>query len=387
MAKELAFVLINPYTLRKSRTGGIISRIVVHTGLDLVAARIFCPSQELAEKYADYIRKSPDVIDSFGEVLADYVMRTYTPNPKTGRGHRVMMLLFEGENAVEKVLRATGGLIVGGAGDTVRDTYGDYVTDDLGNLVYVEPAVLIGPTHQFVKDTLALWSQYSESDGGVADFTDDEFSGDGEVQKTLVLIKPDNFRFPSGRPGSILDNFSRSGLKIVAAQVHRMSISEALNFYGPVREILREKLKNKVADMGLEALHEALGLELPPEMHKALADNLGPVYGDQQFFRIIEFMTGLWAPGIDEKEYDQEGNQRCLAIIYKGVNAVEKIRTILGPTDPTKAEPGSVRREYGQDVMVNAAHASDSPENAVREIGIIQPEKDKISVWYQRYFG
>ena len=68
-------------------------------------------------------------------------------------------------------------------------------------------------------------------------------------------------------------------------------------------------------------------------------------------------------------------------------HAVEKIRGILGPTDPSKAQPGSVRREFGRDVMVNAAHASDSPENAARELKIIKPEEDIISVIVNRYYG
>jgi nucleoside diphosphate kinase len=44
---------------------------------------------------------------------------------------------------------------------------------------------------------------------------------------------------------------------------------------------------------------------------------------------------------------------------------------VLGPTDPSKAPPGSIRREFGSTIMVNAAHASDSPENARREMGIV----------------
>ena len=48
-----------------------------------------------------------------------------------------------------------------------------------------------------------------------------------------------------------------------------------------------------------------------------------------------------------------------------------KIRDVLGPTDPSKAPPGSIRREFGQTIMVNAAHASDSEENARREMGIV----------------
>ena len=43
MSSELAFVLINPYTIAKSRTGGVIGRFMSRTGLDLVAARMFAP--------------------------------------------------------------------------------------------------------------------------------------------------------------------------------------------------------------------------------------------------------------------------------------------------------------------------------------------------------
>jgi nucleoside diphosphate kinase len=116
-------------------------------------------------------------------------------------------------------------------------------------------------------------------------------------------------------------------------------------------------------------------------------ETLGPAYADHQFYSIIQFMTGLWAPDVPEAAVEEEGKVRSLAIVYAGENAVEKIRVILGPTDPSKAAPGSVRREFGTDVMVNAAHASDSPENALREMKIIRVEEDTIKRWYQRYFG
>jgi len=67
------------------------------------------------------------------------------------------------------------------------------------------------------------------------------------------------------------------------------------------------------------------------------------------------------------------------------VDAVAKIRDILGTTDPSKARPGSVRREFGSNIMVNAAHASDSPENAEREMAIINVDKDNISPWIEQY--
>ena len=52
MAVELSYVLLTPYSIRKSRTGGIVSRLLSRTGLELVAARMFSPSAELVEKYA-----------------------------------------------------------------------------------------------------------------------------------------------------------------------------------------------------------------------------------------------------------------------------------------------------------------------------------------------
>lgn len=117
-----------------------------------------------------------------------------------------------------------------------------------------------------------------------------------------------------------------------------------------------------------------------------LGETVGPLYGENQFFQIVQFMTGEWPPACSEEDKKKPGKERCLALVYAGVNAVEKIRGILGPTDPSKAQPGSVRREFGQDIMVNAAHASDSPENSAREMKIIKVEQDLIREWTQKYY-
>ena len=60
MAVELSYVLLTPYSIRKSRTGGIVSRLLSRTGLELVAARMFSPSAELVEKYAAGMVTDPD---------------------------------------------------------------------------------------------------------------------------------------------------------------------------------------------------------------------------------------------------------------------------------------------------------------------------------------
>lgn len=57
-----------------------------------------------------------------------------------------------------------------------------------------------------------------------------------------------------------------------------------------------------------------------------------------------------------------------VALRIEGEDAILKIRKIVGSTDPEKAEEGTIRRLYGTDVTINAVHASDTPENAEREI-------------------
>ena len=252
-------------------------------------------------------------------------------------------------------------------------------------VIYFEPSVLVAPSTRSAKHTLALWMEYAESDGGIV--KNALSLPDADVQKTLVIIKPDNFRFPSSRPGNIIDLFSRSGLRIVGAQVHRMSMAEAKEFYGPVQPVLREKLCGRTTDKACAALEREFHFPMPAEVKEALTKTLGPYYGDQQFYEIMKFMTGVWLPDVPEKEMTADGKVRCLALIYAGKDAVDKIRNILGPTDPSKANPGSVRKEYGSDIMVNAAHASDSAENAQREIGIIKPERNLLKQWFDKYYA
>jgi nucleoside diphosphate kinase len=68
-----------------------------------------------------------------------------------------------------------------------------------------------------------------------------------------------------------------------------------------------------------------------------------------------------------------------MILIYEGKDAISKIRNVLGPTDPTKAPGGTVRRDFGHDVMVNTAHASDAPESVVREMKIVKIDQNDLS--------
>ncbi len=369
---QLAYALITPHSLHKSRTGGIIARLVARTNLDLVAARMFAPGPELVREYAELIVTANDPQDRrIQELIREYVLTQFSKDPKTHRRRRVMMLLFKGEDAVRNVRSVVGHFsFQRRGGETIRDTYGDLVVDSDDNVRYFEPAVLAAPTPAEVAAKLRLWARYSDTDGGVLDDVI-SYGPDEKPERTLVLLKPDNFRFPSGRPGNMIDFFSRTGLYIVGIKVHRMSVAQAMEFYGPVREVLRTRLKDRVAGRAREILQRELGLKISATEAEQLGDLLGPICGESQFENIIRFMAGRSPSECEPAQLTAPGPEKCIALVYEGVNAVAKIRDVLGPTDPAKAPPGSIRREFGASIMVNAAHASDSPENARREMRII----------------
>lgn len=387
MAKELAFVLINPYTIAKSRTGGVIARYISRTELNFVAARMFGPGMELVQKYADLVRNAESDHPETCALVADYILKSYAPNSTTGKPRRVMLLLFEGEDAVRKIWEVTGSATMRwGSGETIRDTYGDYITDGEKNVRYFEPAVLVAPTRKRAANTLGLWTKHTEKDGGVIESAFDVPEGE-RVERTLVLIKPDNFRFFSSRPGNIIDMLSVSGLRIVAVKKFSMTVVQAEEFYGPVRETLKEKILEIGAARAGDALAREFGFRLPRPALTGLCEQLVPLFANHEFEKIVQFMTGYKPSDCSEKEKSALGSEACLALVYEGVDAVRKIRSIIGATDPNKASPGSVRREYGSDIMVNAVHASDSADNARREMRIIRVEEDTIKTWVDRYYG
>src|SRR6202522_2345812 len=125
MAEELSYVLVTPYSIRKSRTGGIVARLISRTGLDLVAARMFAPSAELVEKYAaSIVTANESRHRATQELIRKYVLKNFAPTDERSRP-RVLLLVFKGVDAVNK-LRSTVGHIVNEStsGETIRDTYG-----------------------------------------------------------------------------------------------------------------------------------------------------------------------------------------------------------------------------------------------------------------------
>jgi nucleoside diphosphate kinase len=387
MAEELSYVIINPYTIYKSRTGGVLARLLTRTSLDLVGAQMFAPSQALIDEYADNIVTEADPQDrQIQELIRDYVRENLAPDPVTGVRERVMVLLFRGENAVRRIRETVGTFkknCLGG--ETIRDTYGDIVYNRDGTVRYFEPAVLASPNIDEARTKLRIWAKYSDSDGGLLEKAVPTV-GDPRHERTLVIIKPDNFKFPSGRPGNILDIFSRTGLAITAIKAHRMSVAQAEEFYGPVRDILKEKLAGPMGERARDILSSALNIPVTVGMQKQIGDLLGPLAGEQQFNNIIKFMTGNALSEAKGESKTEPGTEKCIILVYEGIDAVKKIREVLGPTDPAKAPPGSIRREFGSTIMVNAAHASDSADNARREMGIVKIRENNFKALIESFY-
>jgi nucleoside-diphosphate kinase len=127
------------------------------------------------------------------------------------------------------------------------------------------------------------------------------------VERTLSIIKPD--AVGRGLIGEILRRFESAGLRIVAAKLVRLTPERAQSFYA---------------------------------VHKERA-----------------FFASLCA-------YMSSGP--IFVSVLEGEGAIMKNREIMGATDPVKAAPGTIRKDWGKDVEQNAVHGSDGPETAATEI-------------------
>ena len=138
------------------------------------------------------------------------------------------------------------------------------------------------------------------------------------MERSLVLIKPDAMQRELA--GTIISRLQGQGLKLVA----------------------------------LRMLH----------MDTALARRHYAVHKDKPFYEdLVKYITS--AP--------------IVAAIFEGENAVEVIRKSMGATDPARAEPGTIRADFGLDVQRNTVHGSDSVENAEQEIKLFFNENEIFS--------
>jgi nucleoside-diphosphate kinase len=130
---------------------------------------------------------------------------------------------------------------------------------------------------------------------------------------TLGIVKPDAVQ--AGNAGKILAHLEAHGFKLRAARLVQLSSAEAESFYA--------------------------------------------VHRERPFFRpLVTFMT----------------SGPALAMALERDNAVAHLREVIGATDPAEAKAGTVRKLYAQSKERNAIHASDSPENAAREVAFFFPQ-------------
>ena len=127
------------------------------------------------------------------------------------------------------------------------------------------------------------------------------------TERTLSIIKPDATR--RNLTGAINDRFERHGLRIVAQKRLRLSTEIAEHFY--------------------------------------------EVHAQRPFYRsLVDFMSS--GPVVVQ--------------VLEGEDAVAKNREVMGATDPAKAAPGTIRKDFAESIEANSVHGSDSPENAAIEI-------------------
>ena len=133
------------------------------------------------------------------------------------------------------------------------------------------------------------------------------------VERTLVLCKPDAVE--RGLVGEVVDRLERKGFRLVAMDLRMLDEAVAKAHY---------------------AEHEGK-----------------PFFGE-----LVSFIT----------------SGPLVAICVEGLDAVAAVRTLMGPTNPAQAPPGSIRGDYGLDIGRNLVHGSDSAASATREIELFFPE-------------
>ncbi len=286
---QLAYALVTPYSLHKSRTGGILARLL-WADVHLSAVRMYAPNpdSDFLTKYCDaiYDPAERDVPLRYQRLLIQYVMENFgRPNVK-GISNRLMVLVFQGPNAQSDIKNAVGPLREGVRGDDVRGTFGDFISipaegRDLetararieGALArypalqglgrpekgwgFFEPAVLTGTSAAMTEAHLKLFREYAYSDGG---FVLPALDEDEDFETSMVILKPESFCRRNPLPGNLIDFFSRLGLFITGAKMMRLSVEQAREFYGAKLAQFQSQLKGMVVEKAEEIVKEAVAL-------------------------------------------------------------------------------------------------------------------------------
>jgi len=367
MTTELTYVVITPYSLIKSRTGNIIARLMSFSGCNLVGIRMMRPSDEFVDEYIRRV-KNLNIEPKVAKALVDYIDQNLRNENILGQPNRCLVLLFEGEKAVERIYEVVGKLTTEAESEvmrgTIRGTYCDYITTPDGKVRYFEPAVLVPTNPDYAKNNLELFARLGFNDTCIY-----EVCAEGDT--TLVILKPDNFFKHSVRPGNMIDMFAKTGLRIVGARMIRMSAAQGEEFYGALLDVFRKKFKYHIAEKMKQGIHGLFDFEISTEEYNAMAEIIVEKNASYEFSLIVQYMTGVDLNRVSVCDRDKPGSHRSLALLYRGPDAISKIRERLGVTDPSMAAAGTIRSDFGENILQNAAHASDSIPNAIRERKII----------------
>jgi len=383
MKQTLSYVMVTPYSIAKSRTGGIIARLLSRSNLDLVGAQMITPDENFVHEYANSLRRqNPRNLNSGGELLAGYIERNL--GPSGGRKHRSMLLIFQGENPCKKLSDVCGALFPENrtfeslTGETIRDTYADLILDheNPGKVIYFEPAILTPRFQELADENIALFARLLKNSENIVHNM--PYPDNTKIERTLVILKPDNWNYASGKPGTIIDMFSRTGLRIVGIKIFRFSLNQALAFYNAVEDFMTETQALVYGKKARAVLEREFEVSFSDSTVDILNRYFGRSYAHEIFFKIVEFMSGRRPDTCPPGEADNPGSVKCMILVYEGENAIRKIRDVLGPTDPLEAPEGTVRREFGSSMLINTAHASDSPESFEREKDIVRISENSV---------
>lgn len=367
--EDLAFAWVTPRSLACGLEGGILARLLSIPGINLQGARMYAPSDAMIDDYIEVHKavNRPQPFRPFVEYLESLKSAN---NADRGYPNHLMMLLFTGNKPLDPIMNAIGEELPDprrpNVGKTIRGAYGHHRRDAQGKISEFEPA-LVGAQHsEACHKYLEVFSKYADTDGGVL------ISPDQWNEVGMVMIKPDMLERPSSKPGHIMDLFSSTGLRLVGSRMLSMSVKEATDFYGFLQPIFAKKLAPKVDQILRQRLDGAFEFQVSDHEYEIMTALLKQKNATSEVASIIHYMTGVYPRhDLTEAERSKRGTARCLALLYHGPNAIQTIRNKLGSTDPGQAEVGTIRSDYGMDVMRNSAHASDSLEALHRERRIV----------------
>lgn len=394
--EQLSFALITPKSLAKSLTGGIIARLLATPELQFVGARMLRPSAKLTDEFFLEMQRAAHedgVIDPYEDTFLKAYPTIFGEEElkESGVANHTMLLLFAGGAQTRQVLADVVGANVPNPNDfgkTIRGTYGDYFKDRTGKINLFQPAVVVPPSDESNRRCLEVLAKYLDSDHALRTINAEERNQPlGWAKQTgLVMIKPDNLERPSSLPGHIIDLFGTTGLQLIGARVFCMSVRRGMEFYGFLENVFVKKLKPNLEEAMKQRLASAFEYEVTDQDYAKMADVVINRHARCEVAKIIHYMTGVHPDDAKTDElFRKPGPAKCFALLYRGDNAIEIIRSKLGVTDPKKARAGTIRSDYGHDLMRNGAHASDSPEGALRERRIVglmgdEPSEEKAVI-------